>query len=69
VCSANLYALESFCWYVPEYSSLWQPVLHPPPLTAATVTIAAWCIIVFAYFAAPLAVALARRVTPLAEPV
>jgi hypothetical protein len=61
VCSANHYALESFCWYVPEYSSLWLPVLHPPPLTAATVTVAAWCIIVFAYFAAPLIVALARH--------
>jgi hypothetical protein len=65
VCQANHYALESFCWYVPEYSALWQPVLHPPPLTAATVTITAWCIIVFAYFAAPLAVALARRANPL----
>ena len=65
VCTANHYALESFCWYVPEYSSLWQPVLHHPPLTAATVTITAWCIIVFAYFAVPLAVALARRVRPL----
>jgi hypothetical protein len=63
VCSAHAYALESFCWYVPEYSSLWQPVLHPPPLTAATVTIAAWCIGVFVYFAAPLAVALVRHVT------
>ena len=61
VCSANHYALESFCWDVPEFSSLWLPVLHPPPLTAATVTISAWCIIVFAYFAAPLVVALARR--------
>ena len=61
ICSANRYALESFCWYVPEYSSLWQPVLHPPPLTAATVTVAAWCIAVFAHLAAPLAVALARR--------
>ena len=65
VCTANHYALESFCWYVPEYSSLWQPVLHHPPLTAATLTITAWCIIVFAYFAVPLAVALARRVRPL----
>jgi hypothetical protein len=61
VCSANHYALESFCWDVPEFSSLWLPVVHPPPLTAATVTISAWCIIVFAYFAAPLVVALARR--------
>ena len=62
VCSAHAYALESFCWYVPEYSSLWQPVLHPPPLTATTMTIAAWCIAVFAYLAAPLIVALARYV-------
>jgi uncharacterized membrane protein len=61
ICSAHRYALESFCWYVPEYSSLWQPVLHPPPLTAATVTVGAWCIAVFAHLAAPLAVALARR--------
>ena len=65
VCQANHYALESFCWYVPEYSALWQPVLHPPPLTAATVAIIAWCSIVFAYFAAPLVVALVRRATPL----
>lgn len=65
VCTANHYALESFCWYVPEYSSLWQPVLHHPPLTAATVTITAWCMVVFAYFAVPLAVALARRAKPL----
>lgn len=64
VCTAHLYALESFCWYVPEYSGLWEPVLHHPPLTAATVTIAAWCTIVFAYLAAPLAVALARRGKP-----
>jgi hypothetical protein len=67
LCSANAYALESFCWYVPEYSSLWQPVLHPPPLTAATVTIGAWCIAVFAYLAAPLAVSLARRATRLLQ--
>jgi hypothetical protein len=29
VCQANHYALESFCWYVPEFSVLWTPfVLH-----------------------------------------
>lgn len=61
VCSTGHYAVESFCWYVPEFSALWQPVLHPPPLTAATVTISAWCIVVFAFLATPLAVALARR--------
>jgi len=62
LCSAHGYALESFCWYVPEYSSLWQPVLHHPPLTASTVTITVWCFVVFAYVAAPLVLGLARRV-------
>ena len=29
VCSANHYSLESFCWYVPEFSVLWTPfVFH-----------------------------------------
>jgi hypothetical protein len=28
-CSANHYSLESFCWYVPEFSVLWTPfVFH-----------------------------------------
>jgi hypothetical protein len=62
VCSANLYTLEAFCWYVPEYSSLWLPLWHHPPLTAATVTITAWCLLVFLYFAVPLVVVLARHV-------
>jgi hypothetical protein len=32
-CSANHYALESFCWYVPEFSVLWTPFVfgaHAP---------------------------------------
>jgi hypothetical protein len=26
-CWQNNYALESLCWYVPEYSALWRPLV------------------------------------------
>jgi hypothetical protein len=39
---------------VPEYSSLWQPLHHPPPLTASTLVVAGWCALVFVYLALPL---------------
>lgn len=29
VCSANSYRVEAFCWYVPEFSVLWTPFVHP----------------------------------------
>ena len=46
---------ESFCWAVPEFSSLWQPVLHPPPLTAFYGGDVQHGASTFGYFAAPLA--------------
>jgi hypothetical protein len=30
ICPANHYSLESFCWYVPEFSVLWTPFIHNP---------------------------------------
>lgn len=60
VCSRNHYALESLCWYTPEYSSLWHPLVQFPALTARTAAVAAYCALVFAYLAAPLVIALVR---------
>jgi hypothetical protein len=54
VCAHANYAVESFCWYVPEYSSLWQPFLHHPPRTSATFVVGGWCLLVFVYLALPL---------------
>ncbi|MCW2977017.1 MAG: hypothetical protein JWM06_2298, partial [Actinomycetia bacterium] len=54
VCARGNYSFESFCWYVPEYSSLWQPFLHRPPLTGSTLLVASWCALVFLYLAFPL---------------
>jgi len=58
-CARNNYALESLCWYVPEYSSLWWPILHPPAVTTATAIVVCWCAAVFVCLALPLVRALA----------
>jgi hypothetical protein len=60
VCVRSSFAFESFCWYVPEFSSLWRPVIHHPPLTAANAVIVGWCASTFLYSAAPLAGSLLR---------
>jgi len=57
-CARNHYALESLCWYVPEYSSLWWPILHPPAVTATTAIMVCWCAAVFVCLALPLVAAL-----------
>jgi hypothetical protein len=53
VCSQNNFRIEYVCWYVPDFSSLWWPVTHHPPLTAATLCLTGYCVAVFAYLAAP----------------
>jgi hypothetical protein len=60
VCVRDNFAREAFCWYVPEYSSLWRPFVQFPALTLTKALIAAYCALVFVYLAAPLVVALIR---------
>ncbi len=67
-CVRNNSALESVCWYTPEYSSLWHPLVQFPPLTWKTATLAAYCAVVFAYLAAPLVTGLVRSVIAAARP-
>ena len=45
---------EQLCWFTPEYSLLWQPVLRFPTLGQPTAAMGIYCGIVFAYLAAPL---------------
>jgi hypothetical protein len=68
VCVSNNSAHEAFCWYVPEFSSLWRPLVQFPELTMSKALVAAWCAVVFAYLAAPLVVALARAWRTAAPP-
>jgi hypothetical protein len=53
-CAANDYFLESFCWYVPEFSVLWTPfVFHAQPSLGDFLLIA-YAVGVSAYVAYPL---------------
>jgi hypothetical protein len=36
VCSQDDYALEHLCWYTPEFSSLWRPLIDWPVLSGAS---------------------------------
>lgn len=57
-CAQDEYSLESLCWYTPEYSPLWRPLVDFPELSASTAVVAAYCVLVYAYLAAPLCAAL-----------
>ena len=53
-CNANHYALESFCWYVPEFSVLWTPFVFDAHLSWPGFVLAAYAVGVTAYVAYPL---------------
>jgi hypothetical protein len=62
VCHENHYALESLCWYVPEFSALWRPfVSFSSPLVTQGVY-GVYCAVVYLALMAPVATALARRI-------
>lgn len=60
ICTANGYALEAFCWYVPEFSSWWWPIESFPSLDASTWAAAGYAVLVFGYLAVPLALGVTR---------
>ena len=60
VCFDNNYALEAFCWYVPEYSGLWQPFLGFPKLTTSSEITLAFCAVVFVWLAVPIVAGMLR---------
>ena len=61
-CVRNDAALEALCWYTPEFSPLWHPVVTFPELTWRTAIVVLYCGLVFAWLAAPVVSALARAV-------
>jgi len=53
-CAANHYALESFCWYVPELSVLWTPFVFQASLSWPDLAILAYDLGVVAFVGWPL---------------
>jgi hypothetical protein len=61
-CTRGNSAHEYLCWYAPEFSSLWHPLVDFPALTWKTTALAVYCGLVFVYLAWPVIVALTRSV-------
>jgi hypothetical protein len=59
-CAGDQYARESLCWYTPEFSSLWHPLVRFPGLTTSVAIVVAYAGVVYGYLATPAVVALAR---------
>ncbi len=53
-CTANHYYLESFCWYVPEFSVLWTPFVFRAQLSWADSIVMTYAVGASAYVAYPL---------------
>lgn len=53
-CTANHYYLESFCWYVPDFSVLWTPFVFHAQLSWADFVLIAYAVGVSGYVAYPL---------------
>ncbi|HEY4888101.1 MAG TPA: hypothetical protein VIJ58_05930 [Candidatus Dormibacteraeota bacterium] len=53
VCTANDYYLESFCWYVPEFSVLWTPFVFHAHLSWGNSILIAYAAGVTSYVAHP----------------
>lgn len=62
VCQANGYALEHLCWYSPEFSVLWTPLLYWPATTTAQQAFLVLVAVVHVRLAWPLWVEVVRRV-------
>jgi len=53
-CSANHYSLESFCWYVPEFSVLWTPFVFQAHVSWSDLLLIGYAAGVAIYVAYPL---------------
>lgn len=62
VCQANGYALEHLCWYAPEFSVLWAPLLAWPSTTTAQGAFLVLVAVVHVRLALPLWIEVVQRV-------
>lgn len=61
VCQANGYALELLCWFTPEFSVLWAPLLAWPPTSSTQKAFLLLIAVVHVRLAHPLWLEVARR--------
>jgi hypothetical protein len=61
ICSQDNFALEHLCWYTPEFSALWRPLLEWPELSLAPLLFALLALGAFVRLSLPLLIAAAPR--------
>jgi len=62
ICFANNYALEHLCWYTPEFSALWRPVIDWPTVSTSSAVFALLALVAFVRLGAPLVATISVRV-------
>ena len=62
ICLSDKYALEHLCWYTPEFSALWRPVIDRPSLSTSSAVFALLALVAFVRLAAPLVAVIFARV-------
>ena len=62
ICLSNQYALESLCWYVPEFSVLFHPFVAMKPLTAYAIAMIGCWTACFLFLSFPLGMSLVKTV-------
>jgi hypothetical protein len=61
VCTDDDYALEHLCWYSPEFSVLWRPLIFWPETSAAALGFAGGAAVAFARLALPVLLEVERH--------
>jgi hypothetical protein len=61
ICKQNGFFLESFCWYLPEFSVLWQPFIQDKSIGAGDTLMFVYSGAVLICVAGPLCLALVRQ--------
>jgi hypothetical protein len=62
ICLSDRYALEHLCWYTPEFSALWRPVIDWPTVGTRSTVFALLALVAFVRLAAPLVAVISARV-------
>lgn len=55
ICTIQNYAIEAFCWYLPEFSAIFRPFVAPTPLQIYHLLVIMLYILIFFYLATPVA--------------
>lgn len=57
ICTQDDFALEHLCWYTPEFSALWRPLIDFPPVSTSAVVYAGLALGVLLRLSLPVLVA------------